>query len=57
MGDGITGCLGSDGILGTTDIKLINDENPYGLNPDDPNSKDDILVMDADLHLEIRSTC
>ena len=44
---------GVDGILGTTDIKLINDENPYGLNPDDPNSKDDILVMDADLHLEI----
>ena len=44
---------GDDGILGTTDIKLINDENPYGLNMDDPNSKDDILVMDADLHLEI----
>ena len=44
---------GGDGILGTTDISLINDENPYGLNPDDPNSKDDILVMDADLHLEI----
>ena len=44
---------GDDGILGTTDIKLINDENPYGLNPEDPNSKDDILVMDADLHLEI----
>ena len=44
---------GDDGILGTTDISLINDENPYGLNPNDPNSKDDIIVMDADLHLEI----
>ena len=44
---------GEDGILGTTDIKLINDENPYGLNLADPNSKDDIIVMDADLHLEI----
>jgi len=44
---------GADGILGTTDISLINDENPYGLNLEDPNSKDDILVMDADLHLEI----
>ena len=44
---------GNDGILGTTNISLINDENPYGLNPDDPNSKDDILVMDADLHLKI----
>ena len=44
---------GDDGILGTTNISLINDENPYGLNPEDPNSKDDIIVMDADLHLEI----
>jgi len=44
---------GDDGILGTTDIALINDENPYGLNLEDPNSKDDILIMDADLHLEI----
>jgi cytochrome c oxidase subunit 2 len=44
---------GDDGILGTTNISLINDENPYGLNPEDPNSKDDIIVMDADLHLEL----
>jgi len=44
---------GEDGILGTTNISLINDENPYGLNPEDPNSKDDIIVMDADLHLEL----
>jgi len=44
---------GNDGILGTTSISLISDENPYGLNPEDPNSKDDILVMDADLHLKI----
>ncbi|MDC6465511.1 cytochrome c oxidase subunit II [Pelagibacteraceae bacterium] len=44
---------GDDGVLGTTNISLINDENPYGLNPEDPNSKDDIIVMDADLHLEI----
>ena len=44
---------GDDGILGKTSIKLISDENPYGLDSNDPNSKDDILVMDADLHLEI----
>jgi len=44
---------GDDGILGTTNISLINDENPYGLNPEDSNSKDDIIVMDADLHLEL----
>jgi cytochrome c oxidase subunit 2 len=44
---------GNDGALGTTSVSLISDENPYGLNPKDPNSKDDILVMDADLHLKI----
>ena len=44
---------GDDGILGKTSVKLISDENPYGLDSNDPNSKDDILVMDADLHLEI----
>jgi len=44
---------GDDGILGKTSINLMNDENPYGLDPNDPNSKDDLLVMDADLHLEI----
>ena len=44
---------GDDGILGKTSVGLINDENPYGLDSNDPNSKDDILVMDADLHLKI----
>ena len=44
---------GDDGILGKTSVGLINDDNPYGLDSSDPNSKDDILVMDADLHLEI----
>jgi len=44
---------GDDGVLGKTSVNLINDENPYGLDPNDPNSKDDILVMDADLHLKI----
>ena len=44
---------GDDGVLGKTSIDLVNDENPYGLDSNDPNSKDDILVMDADLHLKI----
>ena len=44
---------GNDEILGKTSIDLMGDENPYGLDPKDPNSKDDILVMDADLHLKI----
>ena len=44
---------GDDGVLGKTSVKLISDDNPYGLDSNDPNSKDDILVMDADLHLKI----
>ena len=44
---------GNDGVLGKTSVALINDDNLYGLDPNDPNSKDDILVMDADLHLKI----
>ncbi len=44
---------GEDDILGKTSVGLISDENPYGLDSADPNSKDDIIVMDADLHLKI----
>ena len=44
---------GEDGVLGKTDIKFINDENPFGLNFEDLNSKDDLLVDGGDLHLKI----
>ena len=44
---------GEDGILGKTEIKLVSSENPFGLNLDDPNGKDDLLVDDGDLHLQI----
>ena len=44
---------GEDGILGKTDIKFVSSENPFGLNLDDPNGKDDLLVNDGDLHLQI----
>tara|TARA_B100000953_G_scaffold47493_1_gene36228 strand:+ start:134 stop:970 length:837 start_codon:yes stop_codon:yes gene_type:complete len=47
---------GDDGVLGKTSIDLMNDDNPYGLDPNDPNSKDDILVMDAALHLKINQS-
>ena len=44
---------GEDGILGKTSIQNISDDNPYGLDLDDPNGKDDLLVEDADLHLQL----
>ena len=40
-------------ILGTSDARNINDENPFGMNPNDPNGQDDILIQGDDLHLLI----
>ena len=44
---------GQDGVLGTSDIQHITDDNPFGVNPDDPNGQDDILVDDSELHLPL----
>ena len=42
---------GEDGILGLTDLRNITDENPFGINLDDPNGLDDILIEGDDLHI------
>jgi len=42
---------GEDGILGTTDIRNITDENPFGINLDDLAGYDDILIQAEDLHI------
>jgi cytochrome c oxidase subunit 2 len=44
---------GEDGVLGTSDARNISDENPFGLNPNDPNGQDDVLVDDSELHLPL----
>ena len=44
---------GEDGVLGKTSIRNISDDNPYGLYLDDPYGKDDLIVQDADLHLQL----
>ena len=44
---------GKDGVLGTTDPKNINDDNPFGMNPDDPNGRDDVLIEDSEVHIPI----
>lgn len=44
---------GKDGVMGTSDVKYINGDNPFGLNPDDPNGQDDILIEGDDLHLAL----
>ena len=44
---------GKDGKLGTSNALLINGDNPFGLNPDDPNGRDDVLIEADDLHLRL----
>ena len=44
---------GKDGVLGTTDAKLITADNPFGIDPKDPKGADDILISSPELHLPI----
>ena len=44
---------GADGKLGKSDNRLIDFDNPLGINPSDPNGQDDIVVEADDLHLPI----
>jgi len=42
---------GPDGKLGLTDLRNITEDNPFGMNLDDPNGLDDILIEADDLHI------
>jgi cytochrome c oxidase subunit 2 len=44
---------GKDGVLGTVDARYISDKNPFGINPDDPFGRDDVLVSSPEVHLPI----
>jgi cytochrome c oxidase subunit 2 len=44
---------GRDGVLGTTDPKLITPDNPFGLDPKDPKGADDVLIASQELHLPV----
>jgi len=44
---------GADGVFGKTGVKLINDDNPFGVDPKDPKGQDDILVDDSEMHLPL----
>ena len=43
---------GEDGKLGTTKVTNINDENPFGINPDDPFGQDDVIIQSDVLNIE-----
>jgi cytochrome c oxidase subunit 2 len=44
---------GEDGVMGTTDSRRIDFDNSFGLDPDDPNGQDDVLVESDEMHLPI----
>jgi cytochrome c oxidase subunit II len=44
---------GKDGRLGTSDIRNVSFDNPMGLNPNDQNGHDDIVIVGDDLHLVV----
>lgn len=44
---------GEDGELGRSDARFISEENPFGLDPNDPAGQDDVLVFSNILHLPI----
>jgi cytochrome c oxidase subunit II len=44
---------GKDGVLGTTNIGLASPENPFAIDPNDPNGQDDVLVSSPELHLPV----
>ena len=44
---------GKDGRLGTSDTRNVSSDNPLGLNPNDPNGHDDVVIEGDDLHLPL----
>jgi cytochrome c oxidase subunit II len=44
---------GKDGRLGTSNVSNITSENPLGLNANDPNAQDDVVIETDNLHLLI----
>jgi cytochrome c oxidase subunit 2 len=44
---------GKDGVLGNSNSRLINFDNPFGLHSDDPNGQDDVLISSGELHLPV----
>src|SRR5690606_237869 len=44
---------GEDGRFGAAHTRLISDTNPFGMEPDDPAGKDDILVQSPQVLLPL----
>jgi cytochrome c oxidase subunit 2 len=44
---------GKQGLLGLSDTRFVTSDNLLGLNPEDPNNQDNVLVVGGDLHLPV----
>lgn len=44
---------GADGIMGVADTQLVTETNPFGVNPEDPNGQDDVIVLSPEMHLPL----
>ena len=44
---------GADGQLGAADVSHVTPANPFGINPDDPNGQDDVVVNEPNMHLPV----
>lgn len=44
---------GEDGKFGAVDARYITEENPFGMEADDPDGRDDVLVFSPTVHLPI----
>lgn len=44
---------GADGRLGRSDIGLVGPANPFGIDPADPNGRDDVLIARPELRLPV----
>ena len=44
---------GEDGKLGEVDAERISSENPFGIDPEDPNGQDDIIVYNPEAHVPV----
>lgn len=44
---------GDDGTFGKTDVRLMDTDNPLGLDPEDPAGMDDVLILDPIVHLPL----
>jgi cytochrome c oxidase subunit 2 len=44
---------GEDNVFGTSDVRHLNVDNPLGIDPEDPNGRDDVIIARPILHLPV----